>query len=81
MIIANLLTSHAELGIFKTFTESIKSKDGSYFNMKKKIAILMGSDSDYSVVKETIETIESFGVPLSVHIISAHHTSRLLILL
>lgn len=42
--------------------------------MRKKVAILMGSDSDYPVVKDAIDTLNDFEVFTSVHIISAHRT-------
>lgn len=40
----------------------------------KKIAIIMGSDSDLPVVKNAAETLERHGVPFEVHIFSAHRT-------
>lgn len=40
----------------------------------KKIAIIMGSDSDLSVVQQAIDTLDAFSVPRSVHILSAHRT-------
>ena len=40
----------------------------------KKIAILMGSDSDLPVVKKAAETLASFGVPYEMHVYSAHRT-------
>lgn len=42
--------------------------------MNKKIAILMGSDSDLPVVKGAIHTLKEFSVPVEVHIMSAHRT-------
>lgn len=39
-----------------------------------KIAVLMGSKSDYSVVKPAVEVINSFGVETEVRVISAHRT-------
>jgi len=38
------------------------------------VAILMGSDSDLPVMKSTLETLASFGVPYEVRISSAHRT-------
>lgn len=38
------------------------------------IAILMGSKSDFSVVKPAVSVIKSFGVNVEVRIISAHRT-------
>lgn len=40
----------------------------------KKIAVIMGSDSDLPVVKKAIDILEQFGVPYEVHIFSAHRT-------
>ncbi len=44
--------------------------------MKEKVGILMGSDSDYPIVKDAIDTLKSFEIETSVHIISAHRTPR-----
>ena len=40
----------------------------------KKIAIIMGSDSDLPVVEKAINTLNDFGVPYTVHVLSAHRT-------
>ena len=40
----------------------------------KKIAIIMGSDSDLPVVSKAEDTLKSFGVPFEVHVFSAHRT-------
>ena len=40
----------------------------------KKIAIIMGSDSDLPVVEKAIGTLEEFQVPYEVHVYSAHRT-------
>ena len=42
--------------------------------MLKKVAIIMGSDSDLPVLQKTIDTLVSFNVPYEVHIYSAHRT-------
>lgn len=39
-----------------------------------KIAILMGSKSDFNVVKPAVSVIKSFGVEVEVRVISAHRT-------
>jgi len=39
-----------------------------------KVAIIMGSKSDFSVVKPAADVIESFGVKTEIHVISAHRT-------
>ena len=40
----------------------------------KKIAIIMGSDSDLPVVKKAADMLDSFGVPYEMHVFSAHRT-------
>ena len=40
----------------------------------KKVAIIMGSDSDLPVVKKAADTLEAFGVPYEMHVYSAHRT-------
>ena len=40
----------------------------------KKIAIIMGSDSDLPVVQKAADTLRSFGVPYEMHVYSAHRT-------
>ena len=40
----------------------------------KKVAIIMGSDSDLPVVQKAADTLQAFGVPCEMHIYSAHRT-------
>ena len=40
----------------------------------KKVAVIMGSDSDLPVVEKAIRTLEEYGVPFEVHVYSAHRT-------
>ncbi len=40
----------------------------------KKVAIIMGSDSDLPVVSKAADTLRQFGVPFELHIFSAHRT-------
>ena len=40
----------------------------------KKVAIIMGSDSDLPVVQKAADTLQSFGVPYEMHVYSAHRT-------
>ena len=40
----------------------------------KKVAILMGSDSDLPIVSKAMDTLASFGVPYEAHVYSAHRT-------
>ena len=40
----------------------------------KKIAIIMGSDSDLPVVEKAVNVLKQFEVPFEVHVFSAHRT-------
>lgn len=40
----------------------------------KKVAVIMGSDSDLPIVEKSIKKLAEFGVPCEVHILSAHRT-------
>lgn len=40
----------------------------------KKVAVIMGSDSDLPVVEKAINVISEFGIPFEVHVYSAHRT-------
>lgn len=40
----------------------------------KKVAIIMGSDSDLPVVQKAADTLRAFGVPYEMHVYSAHRT-------
>lgn len=40
----------------------------------KKVALVMGSDSDLPVVQKAAEVLQEFGVPYEMHIYSAHRT-------
>ena len=40
----------------------------------KKVAIIMGSDSDLPVVEKAIEVLKQYQVPFEVHVYSAHRT-------
>ena len=40
----------------------------------KKVAVIMGSDSDLSVVEKAFSVFEEFGVPYETHVFSAHRT-------
>ena len=43
-------------------------------NEQKKVAIVMGSDSDWPVVKGACSVLKDFGVPYEARILSAHRT-------
>ena len=40
----------------------------------KKVAVIMGSDSDLPVVEKGITELKKYGVPVEVHVFSAHRT-------
>ena len=40
----------------------------------KKVAIIMGSDSDLPIVEKGINVLKEYGVPFEVHVYSAHRT-------
>ena len=40
----------------------------------KKVAVIMGSDSDWPVVKAACRELDTFGIPYEAHILSAHRT-------
>lgn len=43
----------------------------------KKVAVIMGSDSDLPVVKKAIDELKSYSVPYECHVMSAHRTPQL----
>lgn len=45
--------------------------------MSKKVAVIMGSDSDLPVVKSALEELKAYGVPFEAHVMSAHRTPEL----
>lgn len=42
--------------------------------MDKKVAIIMGSDSDLPIVNKTMDSLKSFEISYEVHVMSAHRT-------
>lgn len=42
--------------------------------VSKKVAIIMGSDSDWNVVKAAAVQLKAWDIPFTVHIMSAHRT-------
>lgn len=43
----------------------------------KKVAVIMGSDSDLPVVKKAVAELKNYGVPYECHVMSAHRTPAL----
>ena len=42
--------------------------------MSKKVAVIMGSDSDLETMRPCVKRLKSFGIPCEVRVISAHRT-------
>ncbi|MEG0838667.1 MAG: 5-(carboxyamino)imidazole ribonucleotide mutase [Hydrogenoanaerobacterium sp.] len=42
----------------------------------KKVAVIMGSDSDLPVVQRAIDTLRGFGIETEAHVMSAHRTPK-----
>ncbi|WP_461257130.1 5-(carboxyamino)imidazole ribonucleotide mutase [Treponema sp. R80B11-R83G3] len=40
----------------------------------KKVAVVMGSDSDLPVIEKAFKKLKDFGIPLEAHVMSAHRT-------
>ena len=43
----------------------------------KKVAVIMGSDSDFPVVSKAVAELKAYGVPYECHVMSAHRTPAL----
>ena len=43
----------------------------------KKVAVIMGSDSDFPVVKKALEELKAYGVEFECHVMSAHRSPAL----
>jgi 5-(carboxyamino)imidazole ribonucleotide mutase len=40
----------------------------------KKVAVIMGSDSDWPIVKQAVDTLKSLDIPFEAKVLSAHRT-------
>ncbi len=40
----------------------------------RKVAVIMGSDSDWPVVRAAVDQLKKYGIPFECHILSAHRT-------
>lgn len=45
--------------------------------MNKKVAVIMGSDSDLPIVSSALKKLKEFDVPFEVHVMSAHRTPEI----
>ena len=43
----------------------------------KKVAVIMGSDSDFPIVKDAVCELKKYGVPVECRVMSAHRTPEL----
>ena len=65
-----LFSAAVNIGIAERQEEYIMAND-------KKVAIIMGSDSDLPAVQPAIDKLKSFGVAVEAHVMSAHRTPTL----
>ena len=42
----------------------------------KKVAVIMGSDSDFPVMKNAVKSLKDMGIPVEAHVLSAHRTAE-----
>ena len=42
----------------------------------KKVAIIMGSDSDFPVMSKAVKVLNDYGIPYEAHVYSAHRTPK-----
>lgn len=63
----------SEENVFRAVTEAMLPLIRKGVCMKK-VAIIMGSDSDLPVVEKGISVLKDYGVPVEVHVYSAHRT-------
>ena len=61
-----------DFGFLRSSDQEIPGKDKE--QLMKKVAVIMGSDSDLPVVEKAINTLAEYGVPYEVHVFSAHRT-------
>lgn len=54
------------------------SKSGQDRKQSRKIAVVMGSQSDWPVMQHAVEQLEAFGVAYEARVVSAHRTPELL---
>ena len=47
-------------------------------NKKSLVAIIMGSDSDWPIMKQAAEVLEDFNIPFEAQVVSAHRTPDLM---
>jgi len=58
---------------FRLQNDDLK-KECCFMSSGKKVAVIMGSDSDFAVVSAAIKRLKAYGVPTEVHVMSAHRT-------
>ena len=54
-----------------------KNSQSAIRNPKSLVAVLMGSKSDWDVMRATSQTLKDFGVPHECHVMSAHRTPKM----
>lgn len=79
MCLCALLCLHAQLYLDIGYLRPADSLNFFCFGLEgvwfmKKVAVIMGSDSDWAVVKGACSQLKEFGIPYEAHILSAHRT-------
>ena len=65
---------HRHLRIFVVQCSRMKFRFQQGGQHMKKVGIVMGSDSDLPILRKTMDTLTSLGIPYECHIYSAHRT-------
>jgi 5-(carboxyamino)imidazole ribonucleotide mutase len=63
---------HTSAETNQNFVIPIKGEEN--MGQMKKVAVIMGSDSDFPVVSAAVKKLKSLEIPVEVHVISAHRT-------
>lgn len=51
-------------------------EEGRGIFLQKQVLVVMGSDSDWSIMRKALTTLDQFGVAYDVHVASAHRTTE-----
>ncbi len=68
-----------EIGLVFKLTDYMDPYDGKtrfevLLMSDKKVAVIMGSDSDFPTVSAAVKKLKAWGIPVEVHVMSAHRT-------
>lgn len=74
--IGNRLASAAIFRYNNTVLAGYARRDWREVLFLAKAAVIMGSDSDWQVMQETVKTLKTFGIQVEARVISAHRTPQ-----